>query len=86
MLLIGFNFVRILISVVPSRPVRDFFCFDDPPGPHDSLEESRVRRDRHILIYKISVTFLQGCHFVCIRAKPVIFSNFFYLVLKSEYL
>ena len=25
-----------------SRPVREFFCFDDPPGPHDSLEESRV--------------------------------------------
>ncbi|XP_055955677.1 sorting nexin-16 isoform X2 [Patella vulgata] len=22
--------------------VRDFFCFDDPPGPHDSLEESRA--------------------------------------------
>jgi hypothetical protein len=25
-----------------SKPVRDFFCFDDPPGPHDSIEESRV--------------------------------------------
>ncbi|XP_052826253.1 sorting nexin-16 isoform X4 [Octopus bimaculoides] len=23
-------------------PVREFFCFDDPPGPHDSLEESRA--------------------------------------------
>ncbi|XP_005092513.2 sorting nexin-16 [Aplysia californica] len=26
-----------------SSPVRDFFCFDDPPGPHDSLEESRAQ-------------------------------------------
>lgn len=25
-----------------SKPVREFFCFDDPPGPHDSIEESRV--------------------------------------------
>lgn len=22
--------------------VRDFFCLDDPPGAHDTLEESRV--------------------------------------------
>ncbi|XP_064598972.1 sorting nexin-16-like isoform X2 [Liolophura sinensis] len=28
-------------DVCNSPPVRDFFCFDDPPGPHDSLEESR---------------------------------------------
>lgn len=27
--------------------VREFLCVDDPPGPHDSLEESRVRN--HIL-------------------------------------
>ncbi|CAL1540423.1 unnamed protein product [Lymnaea stagnalis] len=25
------------------QPVKDFFCFDDPPGPHDSLEESRAQ-------------------------------------------
>ena len=25
-----------------SFPVREFLCFDDPPGPFDSLEESRV--------------------------------------------
>ncbi|XP_013382976.1 sorting nexin-16-like isoform X2 [Lingula anatina] len=25
-----------------SAPVREFFCMDDPPGPHDSLEESRT--------------------------------------------
>ncbi|ESO98377.1 hypothetical protein LOTGIDRAFT_159182 [Lottia gigantea] len=24
------------------KEVREFFCFDDPPGPHDSLEESRT--------------------------------------------
>lgn len=24
------------------NPVREFFCLDDPPGPHDSLEESRA--------------------------------------------
>ncbi|XP_059139534.1 sorting nexin-16-like [Physella acuta] len=29
-------------DIVNSQPVRDFFCFDDPPGPHDSLEESRA--------------------------------------------
>ncbi|CAH1780508.1 unnamed protein product [Owenia fusiformis] len=28
--------------VCNSGPVRHFFCFDDPPGPHDSLEESRT--------------------------------------------
>ncbi|XP_076459105.1 uncharacterized protein LOC143292570 [Babylonia areolata] len=28
-----------------SQPVRDFFCTDDPPGPHDSLEESRALCD-----------------------------------------
>ena len=25
-----------------SEPVRDFFCYDEPPGSHDSLEESKV--------------------------------------------
>ncbi|BFZ17910.1 hypothetical protein BsWGS_20949 [Bradybaena similaris] len=30
-------------DVCNSKPVRDFFCFDDPPGPHDSLEESRAQ-------------------------------------------
>jgi hypothetical protein len=25
-----------------SRETREFFCLDDPPGPFDSLEESRV--------------------------------------------
>ena len=25
-----------------SEPVREFFCYDDPPGAHDSLEESKV--------------------------------------------
>ena len=29
-------------DVVASAPVRRFFCLDDPPGPHDSVEESRV--------------------------------------------
>lgn len=32
-----FNYVNF------SEPVVEFFCFDDPPGPHESLEESRVR-------------------------------------------
>ena len=25
-----------------SQPAAEFFCFDDPPGPYDSLEESRA--------------------------------------------
>nr|XP_054762732.1 sorting nexin-16-like [Lytechinus pictus] len=25
-----------------SAPVKEFLCLNDPPGPHDSLEESRV--------------------------------------------
>ncbi|XP_071092200.1 sorting nexin-16-like [Haliotis cracherodii] len=29
-------------DICNSKPVREFFCFDDPPGPHDSLEESRA--------------------------------------------
>jgi sorting nexin-16 len=29
-------------DVANSDPVREFLCLDDPPGPHDSLEESRV--------------------------------------------
>ena len=29
-------------EICNSKPVRDFFCFDDPPGPHDSIEESRA--------------------------------------------
>ena len=27
---------------VSSKAVKEFFCIDDPPGPYDSLEESRV--------------------------------------------
>ncbi|CAG5122313.1 unnamed protein product, partial [Candidula unifasciata] len=30
-------------DICNSKPVRDFFCFDDPPGPYDSLEESRAQ-------------------------------------------
>ncbi|KAI0213131.1 Sorting nexin-16 [Lamellibrachia satsuma] len=29
-------------DVSASEPVRRFFCFDDPPGPFDTLEESRA--------------------------------------------
>ena len=29
-------------AVCNSHPVREFLCLDDPPGPHDSVEESRV--------------------------------------------
>ncbi|KAL4235067.1 Sorting nexin-16 [Mactra antiquata] len=28
-----------------SVPVQEFFCFSDPPGPHDSVEESRAYCD-----------------------------------------
>ncbi|GFS15606.1 sorting nexin-16 [Elysia marginata] len=30
-------------DILSSQPVRDFFCFDDPPSIHDSLEESRAQ-------------------------------------------
>lgn len=30
-------------SLFPSDLVRGFLCLDDPPGPFDSLEESKVR-------------------------------------------
>ncbi|XP_069112074.1 sorting nexin-16-like [Argopecten irradians] len=29
-------------DIKKSQPVREFFCLDEPPGPHDSLEESRA--------------------------------------------
>ncbi|XP_070574374.1 sorting nexin-16-like isoform X2 [Ptychodera flava] len=29
-------------DIVKSNEVREFFCLDEPPGPHDSLEESRA--------------------------------------------
>lgn len=29
-------------DVISSQPAVEFFCFDDPPGPYDSLEESRA--------------------------------------------
>ncbi|XP_033753761.1 sorting nexin-16-like [Pecten maximus] len=32
-------------DIKKSQPVREFFCLDEPPGPHDSLEESRAHCD-----------------------------------------
>ncbi|KAK7507238.1 hypothetical protein BaRGS_00001173 [Batillaria attramentaria] len=32
-------------GICNSAPVRDFLCVDEPPGPHDSLEESRALCD-----------------------------------------
>jgi len=29
-------------NVLCSVELQDFFCLNDPPGPYDSLEESRV--------------------------------------------
>ncbi|XP_076354001.1 uncharacterized protein LOC143248908 [Tachypleus tridentatus] len=29
-------------SLIKSKPVQEFFCLNDPPGPNDSLEESRA--------------------------------------------
>ena len=34
--------VLIRQEVITSQPAAEFFCFDDPPGPYDSLEESRA--------------------------------------------
>lgn len=31
-----------MLFVLDSLAVREFLCLDDPPGPFDSLEESRV--------------------------------------------
>ncbi|XP_021365854.1 sorting nexin-16-like [Mizuhopecten yessoensis] len=32
-------------DIKKSQPVREFFCLDEPPGPHDSLEESRAHSE-----------------------------------------
>lgn len=29
-------------DVISAQPAVEFFCFDDPPGPYDSIEESRA--------------------------------------------
>lgn len=29
-------------DVITAQPAVEFFCFDDPPGPYDSIEESRA--------------------------------------------
>ncbi|KAJ7379293.1 Sorting nexin-16 [Desmophyllum pertusum] len=29
-------------DAISAQPVVEFFCFDDPPGPYDSIEESRA--------------------------------------------
>lgn len=34
--------VLIRQDVISAQPVVEFFCFDDPPGPYDSIEESRA--------------------------------------------
>ena len=36
------NNVLIRQDTLRSQPVAEFLCFDDPPGPYDSLEESRA--------------------------------------------
>ena len=36
------NNVLIRQDVSKAQPVVEFFCFDDPPGPYDSIEESRA--------------------------------------------
>lgn len=33
---------HLMLFVFDSLAVREFLCLDDPPGPFDSLEESRV--------------------------------------------
>lgn len=34
--------VLIRQDVITAQPAVEFFCFDDPPGPYDSIEESRA--------------------------------------------
>ena len=34
--------VLIRQDIISVKPVLEFFCFDDPPGPYDSIEESRA--------------------------------------------
>lgn len=46
-------------SLLYSQAVREFLCLDDPPGPFDSLEESRVSVHTHHL-----KTFLKERSFV----------------------
>ena len=41
--------------------MREFLCLDDPPGPFDSLEESRVRVHLHV---EVCVLVCHMCVFV----------------------
>lgn len=44
-ILLGLSRLRqtpLMLFVFDSLAVREFLCLDDPPGPFDSLEESRV--------------------------------------------
>ncbi|KAK3086780.1 hypothetical protein FSP39_023207 [Pinctada imbricata] len=58
-------------DICNSRPVREFFCFDEPPGPHDSLEESRVciynsqMIGLHSHIASWSLDSLEECRALC---------------------
>lgn len=40
------NSVLCHANLCNSEPVQEFFCFSDPPGPHDSIEESRAYCDQ----------------------------------------
>lgn len=43
------NDVNVVVIFLCSQIVKEFLCLDDPPGPFDSLEESRVS---HLKIMK----------------------------------
>ncbi|KAG7260336.1 hypothetical protein CRUP_004335 [Coryphaenoides rupestris] len=45
------------LSLPPKRclAVREFLCFDDPPGPFDSLEESREQEEALLLLQETHV-------------------------------
>lgn len=60
-----------------SEIVKQFFCFDDPPSPHDSLEESRVSMSKSNLLWVLVLAqfTLNSEHFL---------SNFVWEFLRSS--
>lgn len=51
--------------LLDSLAVREFLCLDDPPGPFDSLEESRVSVHIHVEVCVLYVLCLCLCFNPC---------------------
>ena len=60
-----------MVCVCGSEPVRDFLCIDDPPGPHDSLEESRVGTSHWVQLW---LSTSCGMSYIYINIAPKLVS------------